>query len=240
MIARPPKGPPGTPDPDRFHADKPTKARFDRDGYLIEPRAKGGKPPPPKPVPFVAPVSAISRPFDVEQLRDGIERVRFEATPEECATLAMENNLPAVLSFKADLAVQRFGKTNVTVTGTVKAKISQVCVVSLDPFDTSMSEDVDMRFAPETEVREAEERAAQRALDEDADDEETIEPPDPIVDDTIDLGQVAAEFFALGLDPYPRKPGIAFQPPEVPALEADVSPFAALAKLKTKPSDPET
>ena len=26
----------------------------------------------------------------------------------------------------------------------------------------------------------------------------------------IDLGAVAAEFFALGLDPYPRKPGEAF------------------------------
>ena len=26
----------------------------------------------------------------------------------------------------------------------------------------------------------------------------------------IDLGALAAEFLALGLDPYPRKPGVAF------------------------------
>ena len=32
--------------------------------------------------------------------------------------------------------------------------------------------------------------------------------PDPIIDGKIDLGALAAEFFALGLDPYPRKPGV--------------------------------
>ena len=32
--------------------------------------------------------------------------------------------------------------------------------------------------------------------------------PDPIVDGKIDLGALAAEFMILGLDPYPRKPGV--------------------------------
>ena len=36
------------------------------------------------------------------------------------------------------------------------------------------------------------------------------EPPDEIVNGKIDLGAVAAEFLALGLDPYPRKPGVDF------------------------------
>ena len=40
--------------------------------------------------------------------------------------------------------------------------------------------------------------------------------PDPIVDGKIDLGALAAEFLALGLDPYPRKPGVAFAPPRRP------------------------
>ena len=50
--------------------------------------------------------------------------------------------------------------------------------------------------------------------------------PDPIVDGKIDLGALAAEFFALGLDPYPRKPGVAFEPPAEPEPEA--TPFAVL------------
>ena len=55
---------------------------------------------------------------------------------------------------------------------------------------------------------------------------------DPVVDGKIDLGALAAEYFALGLDLYPRKPGVAFTPPE-PQEGAD-SPFAALDELKKK------
>jgi hypothetical protein len=51
--------------------------------------------------------------------------------------------------------------------------------------------------------------------------------PDPIIDGKIDLGALTAEFFALGLDPYPRKPGAALD--EEPAnTEGTDSPFAAL------------
>ena len=57
---------------------------------------------------------------------------------------------------------------------------------------------------------------------------------DPIVDGKIDLGALAAEFFALGLDPYPRKPGVSFESPEEP--EATVSPFSALASRVGKKS----
>ena len=48
-----------------------------------------------------------------------------------------------------------------------------------------------------------------------------------MIDGRIDLGALAAEFFALGLDPYPRKPGAEFVAPPEPAPPD--SPFAALA-----------
>ena len=54
--------------------------------------------------------------------------------------------------------------------------------------------------------------------------------PDPIVDGKIDLGALAAEFLALGLDPYPRKPGAEFAAPV--AEEDDDSPFAPLDHFK--------
>ena len=40
---------------------------------------------------------------------------------------------------------------------------------------------------------------------------------------------------ALGLDPYPRKPGVAFEEPK--AQGATISPFARLAERKEKPDD---
>jgi hypothetical protein len=56
------------------------------------------------------------------------------------------------------------------------------------------------------------------------------EPPDEIVNGKIDLGAVVAEFLALGLDPYPRKPGVDFDYKD-PA-DAEHNTFAALGKLK--------
>ena len=56
------------------------------------------------------------------------------------------------------------------------------------------------------------------------------DPPEPIENGRIDLGAVTAEFLALGLDPYPRKPGVAFE--SGPGRDPADSPFAALAKMK--------
>ena len=66
--------------------------------------------------------------------------------------------------------------------------------------------------------------------DQDASYAGRLEPPDEIVNGQIDLGALTAEFLALGLDPYPRKPGVDFNYRD-PADEKD-SPFAALSKLK--------
>ena len=53
--------------------------------------------------------------------------------------------------------------------------------------------------------------------------------PEPLIDGVVDLGALATEFLLLGLDPYPRKPGAVFEPPQ--DLAPDAGPFAALAKL---------
>ncbi len=61
------------------------------------------------------------------------------------------------------------------------------------------------------------------------------DPPDPILDDTIDLGAVAVEFMVLGLDPYPRKPGVHFDDMVIGEKDAPApSAFAALARLKDR------
>ena len=56
--------------------------------------------------------------------------------------------------------------------------------------------------------------------------------PDPVIDGRIELGALTAEFFALGLDPYPRKPGVEFVAPAESARSD--SPFAALAARPAK------
>ena len=50
-----------------------------------------------------------------------------------------------------------------------------------------------------------------------------------LVDDKVDLGAYVVEDLSLAIDPFPRKPGVAFEAPE---QTGELSPFAVLAKLK--------
>jgi len=164
----------------------------------------------------------FSRPVKVDTLpRDGL-RQAIHADAAERAALAQAFGLVAISRFDADLLAKRTSR-GVKVTGTVRAAVTQTCVVSLEPFDSEIEEEVDVRFQRPAEERKGPVR--EETVQFDADDE-----PDLIVDGKIDLGALAAEFVALGLDPYPRKPGVEFAAPATDADEA--SPFAALGGLK--------
>jgi uncharacterized metal-binding protein YceD (DUF177 family) len=166
--------------------------------------------------------SRFSRPVKVDALpREGL-RQSLQATPAERAALAKRYGLVAIAALNASFLVKRAGR-EVRVSGAVHAEVTQTCVVTLEPFPVALDEPVDVRFAPRTEER-PEARAEIETLSLDAED-----PPDPIVDGKIDLGALAAEFLALGLDPYPRTPGAEFTPPPEPAPPQ--SPFVALAEM---------
>ncbi|MEX6814044.1 hypothetical protein AB2C52_34490, partial [Pseudomonas aeruginosa] len=62
-------------------------------------------------------------------------------------------------------------------------------------------------------------------------DAEDADIPDPIVGGRIDFGLLTAEFLALGIDPYPRKPGVVF---EAVQLGEDVKPFDVLRTLRSE------
>jgi len=170
----------------------------------------------------------FSRPLRVDALpADGLTQT-IEASPDERAALAGLDGLPAIASLKATFTVRRSGRGGAHIVGEVHAEVTQVCVVSLEPFAAAIDESVDVRFAP------AEDAAlARRGGEAEAEAMEIggEDPPDPIVDGKIDLGALAAEFLALGLVPYPRKPGVAF---DAPLADGKDSPFAALGKLKKK------
>ena len=164
----------------------------------------------------------FSRPVKVDTLpRDGL-RQTIHADEAERAALAQAFGLVAIARLDAELLAKRTSR-GVKVTGKVRAAVTQTCVVSLEPFDSEIEEEVDVRFQRPAEERKG--RVHEETLHFDAEDE-----PDMIVDGQIDLGALAAEFIALGLDPYPRKPGVEFA---APATDADeTSPFAPLGGLK--------
>jgi hypothetical protein len=104
----------------------------------------------------------------------------------------------------------------------MRAKVTQTCVVTLEPFETRIEERSTLRFVPARTLPEGEEEEL---------DPESLEAPDeiPYINDMIDLGAALAEQLALALDPYPRKPGAEL--PEEYQAEPE-TPFAALAKWR--------
>jgi Large ribosomal RNA subunit accumulation protein YceD len=160
--------------------------------------------------------------------REG-QTVAIEASPAEREALASAYQLPAIASLTATLRLEPDGRGGARVTGAVHGELTQICVVTLEPFPAAVDEAVDVRFAPQAE-EDTDRRAGRETLTFSLADEDD---PDPVIDGRIDLGALGAEFFALGLDPYPRKPGVVFEPPEA-AVDKSL-PFASLRGRLRRP-----
>ncbi len=172
----------------------------------------------------------FSRPVAVDSLPENGLEVAIEADAAERAALAKLNGLVDIAKLDAAFEIKRRPQGRVNVRGRVTAEITQTCVVSLEPFESAVLEEVDVDFMHPDDIEKAERKKLKAREQVKPGEEEEADPPDPIVDGKIDLGVLAAEFLALALDPYPRKPGVAFEDilPQTP--EERESPFAILRK----------
>ena len=129
--------------------------------------------------------------------------------------MARDFGLPAIDALSADFTLTSSAK-GVHVVGQLKAthhadlrrhaSIPSIPIID-ETVEVDFAEPSGMPPEPPTEMHE-------------------YEPPDEIVNGQIDLGALTAEFLALGLDPYPRKPGVDFDFED--AGGRGDSPFAAL------------
>jgi hypothetical protein len=148
--------------------------------------------------------------------------------------MAVLAGLREILSASASLNVTPSGGGRFHVTGRVRARVGQTCVVTLDPIETDIDEPVDLTFAPSDQIPELSDLVDDAAASE----EEIPDPPEPIVNGVIDLGRLATDALFLAIDPYPRKPGAVFEPLVV-ADDPEDHPFAALKALKADVQPPD-
>lgn len=168
-------------------------------------------------------------PVIVAQIPDSGLHRKLEASAAERQAIAEFGGLREVLSAQADLDVVPKSGGRVQVTGYIRARIGQTCVVTLDPIEHEIEEEVDLMFAPEAEVRKLADLIEEGQ--DDAEPPEVIDPPEPIVNGIIDLGRIATDALFLAVDPYPRKEGAVFEA-EVTAPDPEDHPFAALKALQ--------
>jgi uncharacterized metal-binding protein YceD (DUF177 family) len=164
------------------------------------------------------PWHALVRLEDVPETGLHIDLVADEHVRAGLAALA---GVPGVPRLEAAIDVARYGN-GLRATGRLSATVGQTCVVTLEPMENHVEELIDVIFAPSPTGDSADHDAAFEA----------DELPEALRDGTADLGAIAAEFLLLGIDPYPRKPGVEFAPTGEEGAAS--TPFAALAKLKDR------
>lgn len=160
----------------------------------------------------------ISHPVRIEDIPASGLDVRLKPSESERVALAKFLEIPAISVLGAHFKLTRKGH-RVNVEGEISGEVTRTCVVSLDDFSMPLKEVVSLVF---------DEKA-----DPNADlSEEEPDAPEPLIGGVIDLGGILTEFTALGLDPYPRKPGAVFAFHD--KVDVEENPFAALSALKSK------
>jgi uncharacterized metal-binding protein YceD (DUF177 family) len=172
-------------------------------------------------------MSAANRPWSVPVRLDEVPEAGLHldvaADGGVRAAVAAAAGVNEVPQLTAAFDVARHGRDGLRVIGTVSARVCQTCVVTLDPVENEVAEHIDVVFVPPSALA-----AVGNELNLGA---EAVEPPEAMVDGVVNLGAVATEFLMLGIDPYPRKPGVVFEPPQ--SADPGSKPFAALAALRS-------
>lgn len=161
------------------------------------------------------------------QLRDVSAQglgVEYRAEEPERDAIAQLAELEAVDRFEYQAKIIPLGDGSFELTGNVVAEIIQNCVVSLEPIKVDLQQSINLLLVP----------ADSQSLSRDADDDPEARDVEIIEGDGIDLGQLAYEHLVIGIDPYPRAGGLAFEWSEhgEPKGEGNQGAFASLQKLK--------
>ncbi|WP_081773895.1 DUF177 domain-containing protein [Ahrensia sp. 13_GOM-1096m] len=182
--------------------------------------------------------SPISQKINVLKLPAKGLNVKIEPDADVLAALAKSMGVLSISSLSAKLNIKRWHKDGVRVSGPLKAQLYQECVITLEPVEETVNEEINAVFVPETS------KLAKPAVTGEANelliDAEGDDVPEVFQSPFLDVGDIAAEFFALEINPYPRIDGAEEEAQKFAEesasdkADAKENPFAALAALKDK------
>ncbi len=168
-------------------------------------------------------MSDWSLPVRLAELARGPARFGLRPGEAECARIAADLGLVRLSDLDAQLETRPW-LDGAEISGRFTATVTQICGITLEPFETLVSGEIDVRVVPAGSPNAPVGSAGEVTLDL-----EGPEPPDEVEGELVDLAAYVIEHLALEIDPFPRKPDAEFAyAPESPSL----SPFAALARLK--------
>lgn len=133
----------------------------------------------------------------IDQKTVPLEEGLILATPEECFALASRFNIKSINLLRVDFTVETSTeKGTYWVKGTLKASVVQSCITTFEDLTESIEETFSVvLYEPDW---------AERIDSLDIDDDRDFEA---LISGRVDLGELAAQYLALALNPYPRKEG---------------------------------
>lgn len=154
---------------------------------------------------------------------NGLE-VRRAADAVQCGEIAAELDLVSLDRLETAYRIEHLAGGRFHLKGEVQARVTQACVVTLDPIVSNLNAPFDVEFWPADEIVD-EVEGEREALEAD--------PPEPIERHRIAAGRIIFETLAAAIDPFPRLPDAELERTEAGGeTPAEQHPFAALAKWK--------
>lgn len=168
----------------------------------------------------------FSRPVSTLEIVEKEAVFVIEADEAECAALARRFDLRALSRLQAELRIAAGEGRVLRLDGHLSADIVQACVVSLGDVPALIEEAFSLSFSPDAPPPP---EPGDVLLFDDTED-----PPEPLVEETLDLGEIVAEYLSLALPDYPRLPeaSIADLTSEPIEKQGSSSLFSKLSALK--------
>ena len=161
----------------------------------------------------------------------GLDRISESGIVREIAADQAERDaltrrfgIVAIESLAARIVLRRTREGDVSLAARISARVTQECVVTLEPVESGIEEEVTLLLRP---------------VGEDALAQKTVVIPsdedfEPFAGEALDIGEAVAVELALSLDPFPRSPDAdtALDPGETGDATpgAKESPFRALVE----------
>jgi len=170
----------------------------------------------------------FSHSYNLARLGNAGDAVHFAADADQRGAIARWAGILSLEAFEAWVEIKKLAPNRFGLTFHLKADVTQACVVTLEPVASHMDKSFarELVFVGQTRHRDTPDSSPELVLDGDKE-----EGPEEIGSLHLDLAVPLLEEFALGLDPYPRRPGVEFAPKNTDS-EPPQSPFAVLKGLK--------
>lgn len=171
----------------------------------------------------------LSHVYNLGRLGNAGDAVMFAADPDQRLAIAQWSGVLSVENFTVAVDIKKLGAARFGLGYRVTADIAQACVVTLEPVPAHLETrfERELNFVGQVRRKLSEDESGADLVLDSAEEE----GPEDIESLHYDLAGPALEEYVLALEPYPRAPGVEFQPPS-DGLEAPESPFAVLKGLK--------